>query len=454
MAFYYVKSGGTASGDAGRYGTQQTGSFASIGASGYYDNIRAAMDATTAPTSDDYILVSDAHSHNYTSNTQYDGPTSGNFCYILSVSDSNCDQASVGASESTSDAQDINGNGRLTWFGVTLLAGDDFYLLNFKTEFIFNQCDIGVNGSSDRFTLFGDGVIVKLINSTLRIQGTGAEILLARASTLEVFGGSVLTTADLFQGGFTDGGGVVRFIGVDLSQVSSYLIGSVGSDETNDDTIFALFEGCKLNASLTGYLQETLSGFGHKVLISNCSSDSDAAEYQYYYTAYGGSVEDQDDAGIHRDESVAYPSGTKASLKVVTNTGATTMSPFVMDFPTKQCNLSSASSDVITIYFASTATLTDNDVWAELVYPDGTTKQTYNYLSNANSDPLATGTTHTDDSSGSTWKNGASDLTGYNEYRMTLDTSGDAGADSVPILRVYVAKASTTVYFDTTIELG
>ena len=41
MAFYYVKNGGTAIGDAGRYATKQTGSFAGLGAANYYGAIYA-----------------------------------------------------------------------------------------------------------------------------------------------------------------------------------------------------------------------------------------------------------------------------------------------------------------------------------------------------------------------------------------------------------------------------
>ena len=65
MAYYYVKSGGTATGDDGRYASQQTGSFAALGASGYYDNISAAIVATTPPILGDFINPSDLHFHSY-----------------------------------------------------------------------------------------------------------------------------------------------------------------------------------------------------------------------------------------------------------------------------------------------------------------------------------------------------------------------------------------------------
>ena len=56
---------------------------------------------------------------------------------------------------------------------------------------------------------------------------------------------------------------------------------------------------------------------------------------------------------------------------------------------------------------------------------------------------------------GSTWKDGASDLAGYNEYYIDMDTfTNDPGSDGYPIIRVYVAKASTTIYFDSEVVIA
>ena len=62
MAFYYVKNGGTATGDTGRFGAKQTGSFAVLGASSTYATITGALAATTAPVSGDFIVCSDLYS--------------------------------------------------------------------------------------------------------------------------------------------------------------------------------------------------------------------------------------------------------------------------------------------------------------------------------------------------------------------------------------------------------
>lgn len=59
MADYIVKFGGTATLDAGRYSTPQTGSFATLGAANYYNDIASAIAASTPPVSGDRILISD-----------------------------------------------------------------------------------------------------------------------------------------------------------------------------------------------------------------------------------------------------------------------------------------------------------------------------------------------------------------------------------------------------------
>ena len=59
MADYIVKSNGTATLDAGRYTTPQTGSFDTLGVSNYYVSISAAEAATTTPVAGDRVLFSD-----------------------------------------------------------------------------------------------------------------------------------------------------------------------------------------------------------------------------------------------------------------------------------------------------------------------------------------------------------------------------------------------------------
>ena len=70
-----------------------------------------------------------------------------------------------------------------------------------------------------------------------------------------------------------------------------------------------------------------------------------------------------------------------------------------------------------------------------------------NFITTQNTDTLAAGTALTANSD--TWTG----RTAETRYQIDIDTSGDAGADSVPIIRIYVAKPSIAVYFDTSVEV-
>lgn len=457
--FYYVKSGGSATGDAGRVATtRSTGSFATKGASAYYDNIVAALAATTSPVAGDFVFVSDLHSHSYgAADTVYTGPaTNGDILYIVSVSDSNLDQYSLGsplAKESVSDGFDFN------WNGTFVLAGLEFetgavQTMSENSQLRYVDSKMAGPGSQDQpFRIFNDGCAIHLTNTELNYGATDTRIFLNAGVSFDMFGGSVTgaAVAELIVSlSFTSGGAGVRFSGVDLGVVTGDLIPALG---TTTDSADIVIDGCKLNSAVT-FAAGVFTQPGQKMLVTRSSDDSDIAEHQFFQRTAEGDVEDA--TNIFRDESQAFPGGDKVSIKALPKSIVDAFNPLTFDLPAQFIQLSSSDKDVLTIHFAvaDSVTLTNVNLWAELIYPDGTNKQTPNYLSNQNADPLlAAGTTHTDDSGSSTWKDGASDLTSFNEYRMTLDTSSDAGADSVPVIRIHVG-IDADVYFDSEVTLG
>ncbi len=458
MAFYYVKSGGTATGDGGRYASAQTGSFAGLGTSGYYATIALAFGATTSPASGDHIYPSDAHSLTIGPTQTWTGPSSGEPVHIISVSDTAIDQSSVGASETINSGGDFVTGGYITVNGVDMTPDDDLGLNNVNAAFMYKNATLTSSGAADKITIPSDGQLLRFENVIWHHAATNNFIQIDGAARFEWIGGaltSTTTTTDLFTNGFQNGGGSIFVQGVDLSTITDYWIASAGASSPNDDTMLIKFIGCTQNASLTAFVEEAFASPNQVFEAYNCGTTSANAEYQFYKLDWLGSVEDQDDSGIHRDESTAFSGGTKVSKKVVTLANISSAQGFAFDLPARFAELSAASTDTIRIYFAvaNTETLTDVNVWAELIYPDGTNSHVYNYLSNQNSDILAAGTTHTDDSGGSTWKDGGADLTGHNEYYMDLDTSGDAGADGVPTIRIHVGEPSITVYFDTTVDV-
>ena len=273
-----------------------------------------------------------------------------------------------------------------------------------------------------------------------------------------MIGGSLLASGlidQLIRIAASNGGGSFLFQGVDLTAVTGYLVGNHGNSST-DDIYTVNIHGCKLNATPPAFVLETHFNIGNQYLITNTSHDSDAAEYQYFYQDYYGTAEDQDTAGVQRAESTAFTNGERVSLKVSTTANVNQMNPFSFDLPSTFVALSSTTTDNIRLHLTSITALTDTNCWVDLYYPDGTTKQLYNLVSSRNVNAIGAGTAlETDDTSPNTWYSaGTTDLAVGTEYKIDLDTSGDAGADGVPMIRFNLGVASAVVYVDTTYDLS
>jgi len=449
MAFYLVKDDGTATGDAGRYATQQTGSFATIGVSGYYATIAAALGATTVPAGTDSIQCSDAHAQDYGASQTLAFPTTSGVS-VMSVSDTNIDQYSSGASDSTTTGS-MTINGSVSMSGMTISSAGNQNMGN-GTYQEYYECSF----SMDRWTSSGGTFSrIYLWNCDVGLDvGAASSFILFRASRFEMDGGSISTGLASINRAFDlTFDCTIQLTGVDLTACANNVFEDSETSTTRNWDV--TFNNCELRSGCA-ITDQTVNCRGQIVRAFNTSATSADSEHQFYVDDWAGVAEDQDDTGIFRNESQAFPDGTQASIKVVTNADASINAPFIFDLPARFIDLTSASSDVVRLFFAvvNTETLTDTNVWAELIYPDGTNKQQYNRVSNRNADFLAAGTEHTDDSASSNWRDGGSALTGHNEYRMDLDTTGDAGAIGVPIVRIYIAEPSVSsgIFFDT--EVG
>ena len=454
MAIFYVKLGGLATGDAGREATTpRTGSFATMTTANYYDNITDIFSVPTTPLADgDFIYVAHTHvyTHTVTGSMDWIGGGSSSIRSIISVDNANADQALKGAKEELrSGDSNADYNMRYRWYvwGMSLSPEDDIYSQYADSRTLFVNCDLIFPGNGDRLSASADGRQLKLIDCNVDFQSTGGVVEVNNGARFEMYGGKIFNSVSgsittLTSYNFINGGGCIKLVGVDISQVLK-LVNGVGD---GSDTIDVHIHGCKTHPSII-YATALFTADTQRMLVTNSSSDSAAAEYSYYYNSAGGDVTDQDATGIHRDDTTPYTSGAKISLKASTFLLTSVMQPFTFDFPTRYAKLSTAT-DTLRIYFASTTALTDEDVFAEVMYPDGTNKQTYNFKSTQPTDILAAGTAHTTDAS-STWNN----VTSENKYYMDIDTSGDAGADCIPIIRMNVTVASAIIYFDPCVDV-
>jgi len=449
VAYFYIKSGlGTRTTGGGT--TKQTGSMATLGATNVYNDILDAIADGVA--AGDFILCSDVHNFdNGGSAISYSFLSTGIPVVVMSVDDSNIDTYSFGAIEQANNV--ITLNGKSIWYGVTLDTSSSI-ICGGNSQAILKNGKVNLTTSSDYLGSTSDGGMVTVYNTEIACSSSTSGIRLRGGTKFAMYGGSFTGTAidSILNDSGVNGGGSVLIEGADLSNLPTYLMGNHGGAQTSDDRMEMTISRCKLHASVT-FVEETITNMDSFIKVTNSSSVSGGAEYQFYYQDYFGSSEDQDSSGIVRTDGAAFDGGENAAYKITTNANVSNLTPLSFDIGSQFLALSAASTDTVRLFFTiiNSATLTDSEFYAELIYPDGTTKQLANYLTNQNANPLAAGTTHTTDSA-STWEDNGVALTGYNEYQMDLDTSGDPGADSVPFLRVHCGKASATVYLSMNIE--
>ena len=256
MAWYYVKSGGTATGDGGRETSQRTGTWSGT-ASEYYDSIKDALAATTDPIDDDFILVSHLHDKTITEGSSIlvnsTGDDNGNGLIVASVDDANQDEYLPGAVEENDSSGidwDFRNHGLVA--GVTLKAATTggasalSMLIADRATWRF----IDSIFEADAALMLGagsQGCSVDLVNCDLN-GNTGLDVNEGNMVTWR--GGKLLST-----GGFNNiGGGTLtmahfELYGVDLSDVTTMFEGTAPAEANNP--IYVKLVNCELNASVS-----------------------------------------------------------------------------------------------------------------------------------------------------------------------------------------------------------
>jgi len=459
LAFFYVKDNdgvdtGTADGtDAGRATTARTGTFAAMGVANYYSSIDAALSSTipTNAVDGDFIIVSSSHDHPYGATATLDYAGVGTV-FIICVDDSNADTQSRGAIEV--GASNINFTEGYEVYGVNLSF---LGTLNFTARtFRLFDSDLLMGATSNKSLVLSAVDFLEL--NAVRIDATAnlanpAIICSSNKGYLRMNNGSFNGTSDFI---LVSSSQVcqVEIVGVDLSTVAGNLISIADAAITNEQYRTFYFKNCKLSASLTNFIDADFLCPHSRILVVNSSDVSADTEWQYFLKMTAGTAETV--SAIHRDQSTPYEdSGQRASLEVITEALCSKDAPFEIDFEMRWSPLSDASGDTIRIYFTSDNTaLTDDDVWVQVTYQDGTNSFFYNTLSSSvplsgtwvNQPNRTTGSAIATDAT-STWTGAKAKL-----YQLDIDTSSDPGRSSIAFVRIYVGVASETIYFDTEFE--
>ena len=444
MAFYYVKSGGTATGDAGRYATQQTGSFAGLGVANYYNSLLDAIAATTPLAELDVICCSNLHDFdNFNSIIQCTYPT-GAGVRVISVNDVDIESYLKGAKEQTNSG--IRSWGNVKYYGITHDTGS-VVEVGRNSSVIYVDSDIVLTTTSDSISATLDGAKIELIDTEVSCATNSNGIRVSSGGFVS-FRNVLLSGVNinnLILDSFGNGGGSVRIEGSDLSICTGTLNGDGGS-QNFDDLVDVKIDMCTIANGVARSV--ALSNYNQNVLVTRCSDASAGHDYNFGYTGFSGNIDQSTTTYRNEDEAFAE-SSTQISYEIASNTNCSKTTPLVFKFPILQYSkLSEASSDVLTFFLTCINTLTNDDIFIEAQYPDGTNKQVPNKVTSQNLNYFMPGTTLTTDGT-STWTGALT-----NNYLVALDTSSDPGADCQPIVTVTVTRPSTTINIASEYELS
>lgn len=288
---------------------------------------------------------------------------------------------------------------------------------------------IGLNASG------ADDQLLEMVNTTVGFTSTGQGINIFCpfywSNTASAVTGTVPTSLFLTAAG---NGGVACITGVDLSALTSgkNLVNVAGGQFTK-----FYFNDCKLGASVA-MTTGSVAGFGGAT-VQVVNADSSSTNYRYHLQDYTGTITQE--TTIVRT-SGATDGTTPISRKMVTTANSSLMRALVSQ-PILYWNETTGSSQTVTIpIITDNVTLTDAEAWVEVQYLGTSGTPLGNFVSDRAADILATPANQTTDTS--TWT-----TTGLTTpLKQQLSVSFTAQLKGVVSVRIYLAKASTTMYFD------
>ena len=436
--YCYIKKGFGIRTSATGYTSKQTGSFATLGAANCYDSYTDAITYNTLVSSD-FICLSDASDERGAATVTYDTTVE---CYVLTVSDTNCDQASTGGIIGTTSAgaYDCSINSGDAYHGVDVYAGRTIYHTNAASDNLsLKKCNlyignfgagyIQVNGNYRSF-------VYKNVSATFANAITRGIYMAGLAQTIMWDGGTITFPAASSLALLNPNGdsNIIDFRNVKV--VNNDVIVQLSA---NANTFIGQFHNCTFPSGVT-----LLSG----IINDNKSYlefyNSDIGNVYNIFTGYYYTGNVLTDTGIYH--SATYDGTNYYSFRAQPNTNVSIFRPLKIKVGEIVADCSTAKTFTVKIARDdSTTALTDAEVWLEVVYPDDTTTQSF-AETDRNSDIWAAGTAQT---SGSGWTG----LTGsYKEQELAVTTT-ITGKNGVCEVYAYLA-VDIDVYIDPVITVS
>lgn len=437
MSYLYIKSGGTATAGSGVYATKQASVFSGA-TSGYYSNI---SDAFVDATAGDTIAISYAESIASSQGNITSEPTADFtvFTKIICVDDTNSDEQVDGTAASGWHLHHTFfwSAGNFIFEGLRIKRTNYSKIEADTSKHIFQNCYVE---HSSYIACDGFATSLELVNTDLNIISPSSPPLRpTKGGFIKVIGGSIsCTTQTDLVGSNSQYTSTVYFNGVDCSGATvSYFLGDTGAVDT-DDRVLITAINCKM-PSLTAWSEESLVNQTHELSFVGCGVTDAACAYQFAYQNSAGLLEE--DTSIYLTATEAVFGTTEVSAKVVTESDCSLEKPFRFKLPWVKYNddPSASGSDNVRIKFAiGTGSLTKQEIWFDVVYPDGTNTGEYNTATSQPADLLGS-TAHTTTTGEWTGSVAA-------QYYVDIDISD--GSASAPELWVTCAKASASIYID------
>jgi len=461
--FYYIKLGGTATGDGGRYATEKVGSWATAfsATSEYYNSLEECLDnATTKPTGEDSIRISHLHlfdSGNTEIRYELVTPPSAPI-EIISVDDANVDTPLAGAAEDAGTADTyFRGYEFIAYkfYGFKVLCDEptiggvgsniSLYMKDSFFELLGND-QITVYGVRDSHNVHLDHCNIHYTtssaNSTFDIRANGKVVM---------HGGSI--TGDSNVGGLIynssmEGGMRGEFVGVDLSVLTGPVISATGA-QSADDFIDVLIKGCPL--STTNYCSEVFNTDNKLLKVIQSGATAAIREYQYFQRTWAGDVNAVPGSNdVCRVQSIPLQlSGEKVSLKL--DTRAECEFGRTLDINLKAYVPFSSGKTKCRIYISqpnSNPALNNENCYIEANYIKDS-DSIYEVITTEM--PIMGTPTILSVDLDSDWEDGGVPVSGFNKYYIDVEMDGVAnplGQDCVVDMVLHVASPSAAIYVE------
>lgn len=442
MADYYVKSGASGAADGSTWADA-------------YTTLAAAFAAGSAG---DRFFVSDNHAETQASNMSLTSPgTAAAPCLVLCVDDSAEPPTALAttATVSTTGATNIAFNGYVYFYGITFSGGSGgsgnqtISVHNNSSATFWGRFDSCVlkTGQTADTSRMGFGVssgggerasLVELINTQLQFGHASQKVALAHSTvvwrnTVASFG--TVPTVRLFEPS-TGVPSRILIEDVDLSALGS---GPIFSASVQSITS-ARLSNCKLGSGAVIATGSIVGQGGFEVEAVNC--DSADTNYAYYRQNYQGVVTQE--TTIVRSGG-ATDGTTPISRKMVSSANASLVGPLELGpLLVPPSALAAGVEATVTVEVVTdNVTLTDAEAWIEVEYL-GTSgfPLALRASDRAAASTAFLGTPSNQPTSSETWT-----TTGLTTpVKQYLSVTFTPAEDGVAYVRVYLAKASTTMY--------